>query len=136
MTNAHAATLEVGEKSYEYPVMQGSVGPEVVDIRKLYADTGRFTYDPGFTSTAACESKITYIDGEAGVLLHRGYPIDQLAEQSSFMEVAYLLMNGALPDKAEHDHFVNTITRHTMVHEQLATFYRGFRRDEIGRAHV
>jgi len=129
MTNAHAATLEVGEKSYEYPVMQGSVGPEVVDIRKLYADTGRFTYDPGFTSTAACESKITYIDGEAGVLLHRGYPIDQLAEQSSFMEVAYLLMNGDLPNRAEHDHFVNTITRHTMVHEQLATFYRGFRRD-------
>ena len=96
MTNAHPAKLQIGTKSYEYPVMQGSVGPEVVDIRKLYADTGCFTYDPGFTSTAACESKITYIDGEAGVLLHRGYPIDQLAQQSSFMKSAtsYLWLLG------------------------------------------
>ncbi len=124
-----AAKLNVGDKDYNYPVMKGTVGPEVVDIRKFYGETGRFTYDPGFTSTAACESKITYIDGEAGVLLHRGYPIDQLAERSSFMEVAYLLMNGELPTAQEHDRFVTTITRHTMLHEQLATFYRGFRRD-------
>ena len=124
-----AAHLTIDGKDGDYPVMAGSVGPEVIDIRKLYGATGRFTYDPGFTSTAACESKITYIDGDAGILLHRGYPIDQLAEQSSFMEVAYLLLNGELPSKAEHDKFVYTITRHTMVHEQLATFYRGFRRD-------
>ncbi len=123
------AKLTIGADAHDFAVMKGSVGPEVVDIRKLYADTGRFTYDPGFTSTAACESAITYIDGEAGVLLHRGYPIDQLAEQSSFMEVAYLMMNGELPTRVEHDKFVNTITRHTMLHEQLATFYRGFRRD-------
>ena len=113
----------------DYPVLSGSVGPEVVDIRKMYAQTGRFTYDPGFTSTASCESKLTYIDGDAGILLHRGYPIDQLAEQSSFLETAYLLLNGELPSKAEHDNFKYTISRHTMVHEQLATFYRGFRRD-------
>ena len=124
-----AAHLSIDGKNGDYPVMAGSVGPEVIDIRKLYGATGRFTYDPGFTSTAACESKITYIDGDEGILLHRGYPIDQLAEQSSFMEVAYLLLNGELPSKAEHDKFVYTITRHTMVHEQLATFYRGFRRD-------
>ncbi len=123
------AKLTIGADAHDFAVMKGSVGPEVVDIRKLYADTGRFTYDPGFTSTAACESAITYIDGEIGLLLHRGYPIDQLAEQSSFMEVAYLLMNGELPSRAEHNKFVTTITRHTMLHEQLATFYRGFRRD-------
>ena len=124
-----AAHLDIAHHGYDFPVQSGSVGPDVIDIRKLYAETGRFTYDPGFTSTAACESKITYIDGDEGVLLHRGYPIGQLAEQSSFMEVAYLLWNGELPDKAEHDEFVYTITRHTMVHEQLAMFYRGFRRD-------
>ena len=124
--NAH---LSIDDASFDYPVMAGSVGPEVVDIRKLYANTGRFTYDPGFTSTAACESKITYIDGDAGILLHRGYPIDQLAEQSSFMELSYLLLNGELPSKAQHDEFTHTITRHTMVHEQLSTFFRGFRRD-------
>ncbi len=124
-----AAKLTVGGKTVDYPVLEGSVGPEVVDIRKLYGDTGRFTYDPGFTSTASCESKITYIDGDQGILLHRGYPIDQLAEKSSFMETAYLLLHGELPTQAEHDEFVYTITRHTMLHEQLATFYRGFRRD-------
>jgi len=123
------AKLALGEAAHDYKVLSGSVGPDVVDIRKLYADTGAFTYDPGFTSTASCESKITYIDGDAGVLLHRGYPIDQLAEQSSFMEVAYLLLNGELPSSDQLDTFVGTITRHTMVHEQLATFYRGFRRD-------
>ncbi len=123
------ATLGVGDQNLQYPILPGSVGPEVIDIRKLYGDTGVFTYDPGFTSTASCESKITYIDGDVGVLLHRGYPIDQLAEQSSFMEVSYLLLNGELPSKAELDTFVYTISRHTMLHEQLATFYRGFRRD-------
>jgi len=101
----------------------------VVDIRKFYADTGRFTYDPGFTSTAACQSAITYIDGDAGILLHRGYPIDQLADHSSFMEVSYLLLHGELPSGDELTHFSRTIMRHTMVHEQLSTFYRGFRRD-------
>ena len=123
------AGLKLGDKDFDYPVLSGSVGPQVVDIRKLYSDTGIFTYDPGFTSTAACESKITYIDGDVGVLLHRGYAIDELAEQSSFMEVAYLLLNGELPNQAQRDEFVYTITRHTMVHEQLAMFYRGFRRD-------
>ncbi len=124
-----AATLSTGDKTVTLPVLEGSVGPSVLDIRKLYAETGQFTYDPGFTSTAACESALTYIDGDEGILLHRGYPIGQLAEQSTFMEVAYLLLNGELPNKGELDSFTNTITRHTMVHEQLATFYRGFRRD-------
>ena len=101
----------------------------MVDIRKLYGETGMFTYDPGFTSTASCQSAITYIDGDEGILLHRGYPIDQLAEQSSFMEVAYLLLHGDLPKQKELDEFTYTISRHTMLHEQLATFYRGFRRD-------
>jgi citrate synthase len=110
-------------------VMSGSVGPQVVDIRKLYAESGMFTYDPGFTSTASCESGLTYIDGDEGVLLHRGYPIGQLAEKSSFMEVSYLLLNGELPSRGQLDEFTHTITRHTMLHEQLATFYRGFRRD-------
>ena len=123
------AKLQVPGKDVEYPILTGSVGPDVVDIRKLYAQTGMFTYDPGFTSTASCESGLTYIDGDEGVLLHRGYPIGQLAEHSSFMEVAYLLLNGELPGKDELASFNNTITRHTMLHEQLATFYRGFRRD-------
>ena len=123
------AKVSIGGKEFDYPVVSGSTGPDVIDIRKLYAQTGAFTYDPGFTSTAACESGLTYIDGDAGVLLHRGYPIDQLAEKSSFLEVGYLLLNGELPSKAELDKFSYTITRHTMLHEQLATFYRGFRRD-------
>ncbi|MBB4630461.1 citrate synthase [Sphingosinicella soli] len=123
------AKLDLGGKASDYPVLSGSVGPDVMDIRKLYGNTGAFTYDPGFTSTASCESKITYIDGDQGVLLHRGYPIDQLAEKSSFMEVAYLLMRGELPNPDDYDEFVRTITRHTMIHEQLAMFYRGFRRD-------
>ena len=126
---ADSSTISVDGKDFSYPVMAGSTGPDVLDIRKLYGQTGLFTYDPGFTSTASCESGLTYIDGDKGVLLHRGYPIDQLAEKSSFMEVAYLLLNGELPSKAEFDKFETTITRHTMVHEQLATFYRGFRRD-------
>jgi citrate synthase len=123
------STISIGGKDYNYPVLKGSTGPDVIDIRKLYGQTGAFTYDPGFTSTASCESGLTYIDGDAGVLLHRGYPIDQLAEQSSFLEVAYLLIHGELPSKAELDTFTGTITRHTMVHEQLSAFLRGFRRD-------
>ena len=123
------AKLQVPGKDVEYPVLSGSVGPDVIDIRKLYGQTGMFTYDPGFTSTASCESGLTYIDGDEGVLLHRGYPIGQLAENSSFMEVAYLLLNGELPNQDELTGFESTITRHTMLHEQLATFYRGFRRD-------
>jgi len=126
---AGSSTISVDGKDVACPVLSGTTGPDVIDIRKMYAQTGMFTYDPGFTSTASCESAITYIDGDAGVLLHRGYPIDQLAEQSSFMEVSYLLLNGELPSKSELDKFVTTITRHTMVHEQLATFFRGFRRD-------
>lgn len=124
-----SAKLQLGDKGFDYPVLHGSVGPDVVDIRKLYAQTGAFTYDPGFTSTAACQSAITYIDGDEGVLLHRGYAIGELAEHSSFMEVSYLLLNGELPSAVELQKFSNTITRHTMVHEQLAQFFRGFRRD-------
>ena len=122
-------TFGINGSNHAYPVLEGSVGPEVIDIRKLYNETGMFTYDPGFTSTASCMSAITYIDGEKGILLHRGYPIDQLAENSTFMEVAYLLLNGELPDRKELDEFAYTISRHTMLHEQLMTFYRGFRRD-------
>ena len=123
------ASLTVGGEAKDYAIMDGTVGPQVIDVRKLYANTGMFTYDPGFTSTASCESGLTYIDGDAGVLLHRGYPIGQLAEQSSFMEVCYLLLNGELPSAKELADFTNTITRHTMVHEQLTAFFRGFRRD-------
>jgi len=121
--------LNAEGKDFEYPVLSGSVGPDVVDIRKLYGQTGMFTFDPGFTSTASCESALTYIDRDEGVLLHRGYPIGQLAEQSSFMEVCYLLLNGELPSKGELESFSRTISRHTMVHEQLTSFYKGFRRD-------
>ena len=124
-----SAKLDLDGKTSDYKVLSGSVGPDVIDIRKLYGNTGAFTYDPGFTSTASCESKITFIDGDKGILLHRGYPIDQLAEQSSFMEVSYLLLKGELPSKAELENFSSTITRHTMLHEQLSIFYRGFRRD-------
>jgi len=115
--------------SCELPVLSGSVGPDVIDIRKLYSETGRFTFDPGYGATGSCLSGLTFIDGDEGVLLHRGYPIEQLANQSSFLEVAYLLLNGELPNQAERDEFVDAITRHTMVHEQLSTFFRGFRRD-------
>jgi citrate synthase len=123
------AALSLNGQEYALPIYSGSIGPDVIDIRKLYAQTGAFTLDPGFTSTAACESAITYIDGDEGVLLHRGYPIGQLAEKSNFLEVCYLLLHGDLPNKAELNEFSHTITRHTMLHEQLATFYRGFRRD-------
>ena len=123
------AKLELGGQALDFPVLQGSCGPDVVDIRKMYAQSGAFTFDPGFTSTASCESALTYIDGEEGVLLHRGYPIGQLAENSSFMEVSHLLLNGELPTQDELDDFTYTITRHTMLHDQLRQFYQGFRRD-------
>jgi citrate synthase len=116
-------------KTINLPVIDGSVGPSVIDVRKLYGDTGYFTYDPGYTSTGSCESKITYIDGDQGILLHRGYPIDELAEKSDFMEVAYLILYGELPNQAQKVQFVRNITLHTMVHEQMAFFWRGFRRD-------
>ncbi len=116
-------------KSVDLPILSGTVGPRVIDIRKLYANTGYFTYDPGFTATGSTESKITFIDGDEGVLLHRGYPIEELAEHSTFPEVCYLLLNGDLPTKDEFEVFNHTLTRHTMLHEQIAYFYRGFRRD-------
>ncbi|MGK9235701.1 citrate synthase [Inquilinus limosus] len=116
-------------KSVELPVIDGTMGPSVIDIRKLYAETGMFTYDPGFTSTGSCDSQITFIDGDEGILLHRGYAIDDLAEKSNFLEVCYLLLHGELPNAAQAAEFEHTITRHTMVHEQIHHFYRGFRRD-------
>ncbi|MBU1175390.1 MAG: citrate synthase [Alphaproteobacteria bacterium] len=123
------AKLTIGDETYEFPVLDGSVGPSVIDIRSLYAKTGLFTYDPGYTSTAACDSTITYIDGDKGELLYRGYPIDQLAEHSHYLEVCYLLLYGELPAPKELDLFENRVTRHTMVHEQVHNFFRGFRRD-------
>jgi citrate synthase len=123
------AKIDIGGKAVEAPILKGTIGPDVVDIRKLYAESGAFTYDPGFTSTASCESKITYIDGDAGILLHRGYPIDQLAEKSSFLEVCYLLLHGELPTAAEFTEFEHNITYHTMLHEQFDRFFMGFRRD-------
>jgi len=126
---AGKASLTVGNKTVELPVSQGTVGPDVIDIRKLYSDANVFTYDPGFQSTASCESAITYIDGDEGVLLYRGYPIDQLAEQSDFIEVCYVLLHGQLPSAEKLQTFRNQITRHTMVHEQISQFFRGFRRD-------
>jgi citrate synthase len=120
---------EGGNANAEFPVLEGSIGPEVVDIRKLYGQTGRFTYDPGFTSTASCSSKITYIDGEEGILLHRGYSIEDLATKSDFLEVAYLILFGELPTESERAKFVNGVTYHTMLHEQVNFLFRGFRRD-------
>ena len=126
---ADMAKMSIGSKTVELPILKGVDGPDVVDIRKLYAEADVFTYDPGFTSTASCESKITFIDGDAGILLHRGYPIDQLAEKSSFLEVSYLLLHGELPTAAEREKFETTITRHTMLHAQFDRFFEGFRRD-------
>jgi len=126
---APEATLTVAGCHYELPVRKGTLGPDVIDITTLYAETGHFTYDPSFTSTASCESKITFIDGDKGILLYRGYPIDQLAEHGTFMETCYLLLYGELPTKEQYDTFRNLITRHTMVHEQMTRFYTGFRRD-------
>jgi citrate synthase len=124
-----SATLTLDGKAYELPVMTGTVGPDVVDITKLYAQTDAFTFDPGFTSTAACSSTITYIDGDKGILLYRGYPIEQLAEKGDFLETCYLLYYGELPTKEQRKQFDFNITHHTMVHEQMAMFFRGFRRD-------
>ena len=123
------ATITLDGKTIDLPVHHGTTGPDVVDIRKLYAEADVFTFDPGFTSTAACESGITYIDGDAGELLYRGYPIEQLAEQSSHLEVCYLLLYGELPTPAQLADFEGRVTRHTMVHEQMHYFFRGFRRD-------
>ncbi|MFK7902632.1 MAG: citrate synthase [Nitratireductor sp.] len=123
------ATLTVGDKSYDFPIYSPSVGPDVIDISKLYGSTGHFTFDPGFTSTASCESDITYIDGNEGVLLHRGYPIEQLAEKGDFLETCYLLLYGELPTKAESDDFRHRVTYHTMVHDQMQRLFAGFRRD-------
>ena len=131
MTNqAHeTAKLAIGGKTVELPIYHGTIGPDVVDIRRLYSDAGVFTFDPGYTSTGSCESAITYIDGDKGELLYRGYPIEQLAQKSNFLEVAYLLLYGELPTAAQLEDFVGRVTNHTMVHEQMSYFYRGFRRD-------
>lgn len=132
MTDKKATlTIDNGQgnlETFELPVHQGSVGPDVIDVGSL-TSKGYFTFDPGFASTAACESEITYIDGEQGVLLHRGYPIEQLAEQSDYLETCYLLLYGELPNRAQKEEFVTTVHRHTMVHEQIRTFFNGFRRD-------
>src|SRR6059036_1077447 len=116
-------------RSLEFPVLAGAMGPEVIDIRTLYAKSGMFTYDPGYLSTASCSSAITFIDGDAGMLLYRGYPIEQLAQHCDFLEVCYLLLNGELPNRKQKNEFVGIVTHHTMVHEQLARLYQGFRRD-------
>ena len=124
-----SATLTIGDKSYELPIHSPTEGPDVLDIRKLYGQAGVFTYDPGFTSTASCDSTITFIDGDEGILLHRGYPIGQLAEKSHYLEVCYLLLYGELPTADKLEKFENNITMHTMLHEQMQNFFRGFRRD-------
>ena len=131
MTVQHKATLSFsdGTPSIEFPIYHGTVGPDVIDIRKLYGQTGKFTFDPGFMSTAACESKITYIDGDKGELLYRGYPIEQIAEHCDYLQTCYLLLNGELPDEAQRMDFHQRVIRHTMVHEQMARFLQGFRRD-------
>jgi citrate synthase len=126
---ADTAKISIDGKTIELPILKGTTGPDVVDIRKFYAESDAFTYDPGFTSTASCESKITYIDGDAGVLLHRGYPIGELAERSTFVDVCYLLLNGELPNAAQYTEFDHTITYHTMLHDQFDRFFQGFRRD-------
>lgn len=127
--NKATLSFSDGSPAVEFPIYKGTVGPDVIDIRKLYAGTGKFTYDPGFMSTAACNSTITYIDGDKGELLYRGYPIEQLAVNADFMESCYLLLNGELPNTVQKAEFVETVTKHTMVHEQMQFFFRGFRRD-------
>ncbi len=126
---ATTGTFSLGDKSVDMPVKAGTIGPSVIDIGKLYGQTGMFTYDPGFTSTASCESEITYIDGDEGILLYRGYPIEQLAEQGDYLETCYLLLYGELPTPVQKLDFDHRITRHTMVHEQMARFFGGLRRD-------
>jgi len=123
------ANISFEGQSLEFPIYSPTLGPDVIDISKLYGQGDVFTYDPGFTSTASCESAITYIDGNKGELLYRGYPIDQLAEKSHFLEVCYLLLYGELPTSKELDDFESRVTRHTMLHEQMTNFFRGFRRD-------
>ena len=127
--DAKLAGLNSLGKTYDFGINEGTVGPSVIDVSSLYAQTGQFTYDPGFTSTASCQSSITYIDGEEGTLLHRGYPIEQLAEKGNFVETCYLLLNGELPSRKELEEFETAITRHTMLHEQMNRFFHGFRRD-------
>jgi citrate synthase len=131
MTTQHKATLSFsdGTPSVELPIHKGTIGPDVVDIRKLYGASGKFTFDPGFMSTAACESKITYIDGDKGELLYRGFPIEQLAVHCDYLETCYLLLNGDLPNEAQRKDFENRVLKHTMIHEQMTRFYAGFRRD-------
>jgi citrate synthase len=126
---ADTAKISIGGKSIDLPVLKGTAGPDVVDIRKFYAESDAFTYDPGFTSTASCESKITFIDGDAGILLHRGYQIGELAERSNFLDVCYLLLHGELPNAKAYAEFEHTITYHTMLHDQFDRFFQGFRRD-------
>ena len=127
--NIKTGTITLGDKNYSFPVYEGTLGPEVLDVSKLYAEAGIFTYDPGFTSTGSCESKITYIDGDHGILLYRGYPIADLAEHGDFLETCYLLLYGELPTAAQKADFVDRVTHHTMVHEQMSRFFQGFRRD-------
>ena len=126
---ADTAKISIGGKTIDLPILKGTTGPDVVDIRKFYAESDAFTYDPGFTSTASCESKITFIDGDAGILLHRGYQIGELAEKSTFLDTCYLLLHGELPTAAQYTEFEHTITYHTMLHEQFDRFFQGFRRD-------
>ena len=127
--DAKLAGLNSLGETYDFGINEGTVGPSVIDVSSLYAQTGQFTYDPGFTSTASCQSSITYIDGEEGTLLHRGYPIEQLAEKGNFVETCYLLLNGELPSRKQLEEFETAITRHTMLHEQMNRFFHGFRRD-------
>src|ERR1700735_946183 len=127
--NIKTGTLKLGDKNYNFPIYDGTIGPEVIDISKLYAEAGIFTYDPGFTSTGSCESKITYIDGDEGILLYRGYPIADLAEHGDFLETCYLLLYGELPTAQQKADFVDRVVHHTMVHEQMSRFFQGFRRD-------
>ena len=127
--NIKTGKLNIGDKSWSFPIYDGTIGPEVMDVSKLYAEAGIFTYDPGFTSTASCESKITYIDGDEGVLLYRGYPIEDLAEHGDFLETCYLLLYGELPTAQQKADFVDRVIHHTMVHEQMSRFFQGFRRD-------
>ncbi len=127
--NIKTGKLTLGDKNYSFPIYEGTIGPEVIDVSKLYAEAGIFTYDPGFTSTGSCESKITYIDGDEGILLYRGYPIDDLAEHGDFLETCYLLLYGELPTTQQKADFVDRVIHHTMVHEQMSRFFQGFRRD-------
>ena len=128
MADNKAQLIIEGSDAIELPVLTGTMGPDVIDVRGL-TSTGRFTFDPGFMSTASCESKITYIDGDKGILLHRGYPIEQLAAKTDYLETCYLLLHGELPTPEEKTKFLSTVQNHTMVHEQLKSFLNGFRRD-------